>query len=41
VEIGQELALESTSAVPIVTLAIDYDPIALGYVRSLAQPPAT
>jgi putative ABC transport system substrate-binding protein len=31
-------ALAATSKVPIVMLAIDYDPIARGYVQSLAHP---
>jgi putative ABC transport system substrate-binding protein len=39
---GPELALKSalaaTSNLPIVMAAIDYDPVALGYVRSLARP---
>ena len=38
-EIALKTALEATSTVPIVMLAIDYDPIALGYVTSLARPP--
>jgi putative ABC transport system substrate-binding protein len=40
---GPEIALKSaraaTQALPIVMLAIDYDPIARGYVTSLARPP--
>jgi putative ABC transport system substrate-binding protein len=39
---GPELAVKSavaaTRTVPIVMLAIDYDPVARGYVRSLARP---
>src|SRR5205814_9453930 len=39
---GAELALQAAAAVrpplPIVILAINYDPIARGYVKSLAQP---
>jgi putative tryptophan/tyrosine transport system substrate-binding protein len=31
-------ALAATRAIPIVMVAIDYDPIALGYVASLARP---
>ena len=31
-------ALEATQAIPTVMVAIDYDPIALGYVTSLARP---
>ena len=33
-------AMEATSKVPIVIAAIDFDPIALGYVSSLARPGA-
>jgi putative ABC transport system substrate-binding protein len=39
---GPEIALKSavaaTSSLPIVMLAIDYDPVARGYVASLARP---
>jgi len=41
---GQNLALEvraargATDTIPIVMIARDYDPIALGYVASLARP---
>ena len=39
---GPEIALKSALALPgktpIVMIAIDYDPIALGYVKSLARP---
>jgi putative ABC transport system substrate-binding protein len=39
---GPELALQAAAAarpaVPTVILAVNYDPIALGYVQSLAQP---
>ena len=39
---GQEAALkaakEATKAVPIIMVAIDYDPLAHGYIASLAQP---
>ena len=31
-------ALAATDTVPIVMIAIDYDPFALGYVKSLARP---
>jgi putative ABC transport system substrate-binding protein len=31
-------ALAATSTIPIVMVAIDYDPLALGYVASLARP---
>ena len=37
-EIALKSALATTDALPIVMLAIDYDPIALGYVTSLARP---
>jgi len=39
---GQEVSLkaakQATSAIPIVMIAISYDPVALGYVASLARP---
>lgn len=39
---GQEIALKAaraaTRTIPIVMIAIDYDPVALGYVESLARP---
>lgn len=39
---GQEIALKAaratTQTIPIVMVAIDYDPVALGYVQSLARP---
>ena len=39
---GQERALkaaiEATTAIPIVMVALDYDPLALGYATSLARP---
>jgi ABC-type uncharacterized transport system substrate-binding protein len=39
---GQEVALkaakEATSTIPIVVVAIDYDPLARGYIAGLAQP---
>src|ERR1700738_1489299 len=31
-------ALGATEIVPIVMIAIDYDPLALGYIKSLARP---
>ena len=31
-------AREVTSTIPIVMVAVDYDPIALGYLASLARP---
>src|SRR5262245_8893038 len=37
-EIGLRSALAVTRTVPIVMIAIDYDPLALGYVKSLARP---
>ena len=39
---GQEAALkaakQATSAIPIVMVAVDFDPVALGYALSLARP---
>jgi ABC-type uncharacterized transport system substrate-binding protein len=37
-EAALKAAMAATSPVPIVMVAIDYDPIALGYVASLARP---
>jgi putative ABC transport system substrate-binding protein len=37
-EIGLKSALAVTRTVPIVMIAIDYDPLARGYVTSLARP---
>ena len=37
-ELSLKSALAATKALPIVMIAIDYDPFALGYVRSLARP---
>jgi len=37
-EVALKSALASTDTLPIVMLAIDYDPFALGYVTSLARP---
>ena len=31
-------ALETTDTVPVVMIAIDYDPLALGFIKSLARP---
>jgi putative ABC transport system substrate-binding protein len=31
-------ALETTDSVPIVMIAIDYDPLAMGYIKSLSRP---
>jgi putative ABC transport system substrate-binding protein len=31
-------ALDATKTLPIVTVALDYDPLALGYIKSLARP---
>lgn len=38
VEEALKAALAATQAIPIVMVAIDYDPFALGYVTSLARP---
>src|SRR6516165_6960714 len=37
-EIGLKSALAATRTLPIVMIAIDYDPLARGYVTSLARP---
>jgi putative tryptophan/tyrosine transport system substrate-binding protein len=37
-EIGLKSALAVTQTVPIVMIAIDYDPLTLGYVTNLARP---
>ena len=37
-EIGLKSALAVTRTLPIVMIAIDYDPLARGYVTSLARP---
>jgi putative ABC transport system substrate-binding protein len=37
-EIGLRSALAVTRTLPIVMIAIDYDPLARGYVTSLARP---
>jgi putative ABC transport system substrate-binding protein len=37
-EIALKSAMEATDTLPIVMLAVDYDPIALGYLTSLARP---
>jgi putative tryptophan/tyrosine transport system substrate-binding protein len=37
-EIALKSAVAATNALPIVMFAIDYDPLALGYVTSLARP---
>ena len=37
-EIGLKSALSATRTLPIVMIAIDYDPLARGYVTSLARP---
>ena len=37
-EIGLKSALAATRTLPIVMVAIDYDPLARGYVTSLARP---
>jgi putative tryptophan/tyrosine transport system substrate-binding protein len=37
-EFGPKAALAATKTIPIVMIAIDYDPLALGYVASLGRP---
>jgi putative ABC transport system substrate-binding protein len=37
-EVTLRAAKQATSAIPIVTIAIDFDPLAYGYVTSLARP---
>src|SRR5271166_2806759 len=37
-ELGVKSAVEASDKLPIVIVALDYDPIALGYVASLARP---
>jgi putative ABC transport system substrate-binding protein len=37
-EQGLKMALATTNTLPIVIIAIQYDPVALGYVSSLARP---
>src|SRR5262245_1469255 len=37
-EVGLQAAVAATSTIPIVIAAFNYDPIARGYVKSLAQP---
>src|SRR5262245_687580 len=37
-ELGLKSALEVTTSLPIVVIATDYDPLARGYVASLARP---
>ena len=31
-------AIAATATVPIVMIAVDYDPLALGYIKSLSRP---
>ena len=38
VEIARKSALAATRTLPIVMIAIDYDPFARGYVTSMARP---
>jgi len=38
VEQGLKAALAATSTLPIVMIAITYDPVALGHVSSIARP---
>jgi putative ABC transport system substrate-binding protein len=37
-ESAVKAALETTDTIPIVMIAIDYDPLALGFIKSLARP---
>ena len=37
-EIALTAALRATETIPIVMVAIEFDPLSLGYVRSLARP---
>jgi len=37
-ENGVRSALAATDAIPIVMIAVDYDPLALGYIKSLSRP---
>jgi ABC-type uncharacterized transport system substrate-binding protein len=37
-EVALKAALAATDTLPIIMTAIDYDPLALGYVKSLARP---
>jgi putative ABC transport system substrate-binding protein len=37
-EFALKAAMAASSTVPIVMMAIDYDPLALGYIKSLARP---
>ena len=37
-EVGLQAAVAASSTIPIVIAAFNYDPIARGYVKSLAQP---
>jgi putative ABC transport system substrate-binding protein len=37
-EMALTAAVQATQAIPIVMVAIDYDPVALGYVSGLARP---
>ena len=37
-EITLKLAIAATGTLPIVMIAFDYDPLALGYIRTLARP---
>jgi len=37
-EIALKSALAATNSLPIIIVAIDYDPLARGYVSSLARP---
>jgi putative ABC transport system substrate-binding protein len=37
-EVALQAAIAASSTIPIVMLAINYDPIARGYIKNLAQP---
>ena len=37
-EVTLKWAIAATSTLPIVMVAFDYDPLALGYIKSLARP---
>src|SRR5882724_11663733 len=37
-EVTLKAAKQATATIPIVMVAVDFDPVALGYVRSLARP---
>jgi len=37
-EVTLKAAKQATATIPIVMIAVDFDPVALGYIRSLARP---